>query len=176
MTMSTHVPVQRWRHALAALALLGGALLASPALAVQPLHQNLTQMVKQADLAVSGTVRKVSDGLENGVAFTEVTLRVKGSARRVLESGSEFTFRQWGLLAPRKMADGRFLLPMQIEGMPTWRVGEQVMVFFNAAAPRTGLRSPVGLSQGKFVTIEGRTVNSNGNLGLFEGVQINAPL
>jgi hypothetical protein len=167
----------RRRQALAALTLAGLALQwPATALATQPVRQNLTQLVKQSDLIVSGTVKRVSDGLANGVAYTEVVLTVKGSARKALETGSEFSFRQWGLLAPRRMPNGKFLLPMQIEGMPQWHAGEQVVVFFNRPASTTGLRSPVGLNQGKFTTVDGRTINGAGNNGLFDDVRIDAPL
>lgn len=159
-----------WLGAAALLAAL------APAQATQPLPQNLTALIGKADVVVSGTVVSVTDGLQDNVPYTEVTIKVKGSARRQLESGSDFSFRQWGLLAPRRMPNGRYLLPMTIEGMPSWRAGEQVVVFLNAPASATGLRSPVGLNQGKFSALEGRTVNGAGNVGLFDGVSVSASL
>lgn len=166
-------PRRRWLVGVAAAAALAAAL---PTQATQPLRQNLTQLIAQSDLIVSGTVISVTDGLQGSTPYTEVTLRVKGALRKQLDTGSTYSFRQWGLLAPRRMADGTFMLPMQIQGMPSWKTGENVVVFLNPAASRTGLRSPVGLNQGKFSTLEGRMTNGANNQGLFEGVSVQAAL
>lgn len=174
--MNPSWPSPQRRGVLAALLAAGLSVLAPQALATQPLKKNLTGLIAAADMVVSGTVLRVSDGLEGGVPFTEVTLQVRGALRKSLQSGSEFSFRQWGLLAPRKMPNGKYLLPMQIEGMPSWHAGEQVVVFLNPPASVTGLRSPVGLSQGKFTSVDGRASNGDDNRGLFDGVSVQAAL
>lgn len=151
------------------LALLAGA---SSVQATQLPTQNLSQMIAKADLIVSGEVVAVKDGIHDGVPYTEVTLKVAGSVKQDLAPKSSYTFRQFGLLKARKMADGRYLLPAKIEGMPTWAVGERVMTFMNKPTAKSGLSTPVGLAQGKFSINGSKATNSFNNVGLFEGVQV----
>lgn len=158
------------RVAGAALGLL--ALAAPTALASQLVPQNLTQMIRASDVILMGEVAKVSDGIERGVPYTEVTLKVKGSLKRQLKEKSMYSFRQYGLLKPRKMPDGRFMLPARIEGMPTWTVGESVTTFLNKPSAHNGLTSPVGLAQGKLTMGADKASNSFHNQGLFKGVTV----
>ena len=155
---------------LTALAL--AALLAPQAQATQLVPQNLKQMIRASDVIVTGEVSKVSDGIQDGVPYTEVTLKVKGSIKRELASGSQYRFRQYGLLKPRKLADGRYLLPSKIEGMPSWAVGEKVTTFLNKPAALTGLVTPVGLAQGKFTAGGAKAANSFNNQDLFKGLVV----
>jgi hypothetical protein len=148
------------------------ALMAAPAQASQLVPQNLKQMIGKADLIVTGEVSKVTDGLQGNLPYTEVTLKVKGSFKRSLASGSSYRFRQYGLLKPRKMPDGSFMLPAKIEGMPNWTVGEQVTAFLNKPAAHTGLTTPVGLTQGKFTGGGSQAANSFNNQGLFKGMKV----
>ena len=148
------------------------AIAAPPVQASQLVPQNLKQMIKASDLIVTGEVSKLTDGVKDGIPFTEVTLKVKGSIKADLASNSSYTFRQYGLLKPRKMADGRYLLPARIEGMATWTMGEKVTTFFNKPAGRTGLVTPVGLAQGKFTSAGSKASNSFNNNGLFRGVTV----
>lgn len=159
--------------ALRRLALLGGlAALLAPAHATQLVHQNLKQMIASADLIVSGDVAKVSDGIDRGVPYTEVTLKVRGSVKRELAADSSYRFRQYGLLKNRRLADGRYLLATRIEGLPTWAVGEKVTVFMNKPSGRTGLSSPVGLAQGKLTGSGAKLANAFDNRGLFQGMRV----
>ena len=151
---------------------LGLALLAPLAQASQLVPQNLKQMIKVSDEIVTGEVSKVSDGIQNGVPYTEITLKVKGSIKHEMKTDSSYTFRQYGLLKPRKLADGRYLLPSKIEGMPTWAVGEKVTTFFNKPATHTGLRTPVGLAQGKLTSAGPKAANSFNNRDLFKGMTV----
>ena len=163
------------KHAVARLAgsALGLLALAAPgAHASQLVPQNLTQMIRQSDLIVMGEVARVSDGVERGVPYTEVTLKVKGSLKRELKEKSLYSFRQYGLLKPRKLADGRYLLPARIEGMASWTVGEQVTTFLNKPSSHNGLTSPVGLAQGKLTMGGDKAANSFRNQGLFKGVKV----
>ena len=171
-----HAPQHARRRDLLALvlAIAAAALIAPPADASQLAPQNLKQMIKVSDLIVSGEVSKLADGIQDGVPYTEITLKVKGSIKRDLAPGSTFSFRQYGLLKARKMADGRFLLPAKIEGMPTWTVGENVTTFLNRPASRTGLVTPVGLAQGKFTAGGAKSANSFNNRGLFKDMQVDA--
>lgn len=161
--------------ALRRLALLGGlAALLPAAQATQLVHQNLKQMIHAADLIVSGEVAKVSDGMDRGLPFTEVTLKVKGSLKRDLAAGSSYKFRQYGLLKHRRLADGRYLLATRIEGLPSWTVGEKVTVFMNKPSARSGLTTPVGLAQGKLTGSGSQVANAFDNRGLFQGMEIDA--
>ncbi|MCV2353236.1 hypothetical protein LNV09_03575 [Paucibacter sp. B2R-40] len=160
------------RRLLASALALSAANLLPQAQATQLPPQNLSQMIAKAELIVSGEVTAVKDGIQDGVPYTEVTLKVAGSAKQDLAPKSSYTFRQFGLLKARKMADGRYLLPAKIEGMPTWVVGERVMTFMNKPAAKTGLSTPVGLTQGKLSINGSKAANSFNNAGLFDGVQV----
>jgi hypothetical protein len=148
------------------------ALGTTAASASQLVPHNLTKLIAGADVIVSGTVTNVTDGMDNGVPYTEVTLSVASSVKKKLASRSEFKFRQFGMLKARKLPSGKFLLPMAPEGFAHWRQGEQVIAFMYKPAKLTGLRTTVGLEQGKFTTTGGRTANAQFNRGLFAGVQV----
>jgi hypothetical protein len=166
-----HSVFPRW-HSAISLPLLLGLAAWQPVQASQLVPQNLKQMIKASDLIVSGDVSKVSDGIQDGVPYTEVTLKVKGSLKHALAKDSSYKFRQYGLLKPRKLADGRYLLPARIEGMPSWKVGENVTTFLNKPASKTGLVTPVGLAQGKFTAGGAKSANSFNNNGLFRGMTV----
>lgn len=156
---------------------LAGALLlglASQAQASQLVPQNLKKMIQAADVIVVGEVSKVSDGIQNGLPYTEVTLKVRGSIKHQLKENSDYTFRQYGLLKARKLPDGRYMLPAKIEGMPTWTVGEKVTAFMNKPAATTGLVTPVGLAQGKLTGVGSRLANGYNNVDLFKDVKVDA--
>jgi hypothetical protein len=140
--------------------------------ASQLVPQNLKQMIEKADVIVSGEVTKVSDGIQNGLPYTEVQMKVKGSVKRDLALNSNYTFRQYGLLKHKKMSDGRYLLATKIEGMPTWAVGEKVTTFMNKPSAQSGFSTPVGLAQGKFTTSGSQIANSFNNRNLFQGMTV----
>ncbi|MBT9459660.1 MAG: hypothetical protein IV097_23795 [Burkholderiaceae bacterium] len=170
--MNRHTP-QRSRRGTALLGLAAiAALLTTPAQASQLVPQNLKQMIQASDLIVSGEVSKLTDGIEQGLPFTEVTLKVKSSLKRELAENSSYKFRQYGLLKTRKMSDGRYLLASKIEGMASWTVGEKVTAFLNKPALRTGLVTPVGLAQGKFTSSGSQLANSFNNRDLFKGMTV----
>lgn len=163
-----------WRQFRLAVALLAGALAAWPASATQLVSTNLTRLIGQSDLIVSGKVKDVTDGVDaKGLPYTEVTISVGSSAKKKLAARSDFKFRQYGLLKARKMPDGRFLVAKAPEGFPTWAKDEQVVAFMFKPASKTGLRTTVGLGQGKFTATGGRLANAQANQGLFAGVKVN---
>jgi hypothetical protein len=92
--------------------------------------------------------------------------------KRDIAMNSSYTFRQYGLLKPRKMQDGRYLLPAKIEGMATWTIGEKVTTFMNKPASVTGMVTPVGMAQGKFTYSGSQTANSFDNRSLFRGMSV----
>ena len=168
------------RHALLAPALLVLALLvlsAPPAQATKLKKQNLVDLISQSDSIVAGTVKKVSDGIDDkGVPYTEVTIAVGATAKGGIEKQKDYTFRQFGLLEPRTYPNGHKLLAMTPEAFPTWHEGEYVVAFLFRPASRTGLQTTVGLAQGKFSLANQRMVNEFNNAGLFEGVDIDPAL
>ena len=89
---------------------------------------------------------------------------------------SLYTFRQFGLLAPRTMDNGHRLLAVAPEGFARWREGESVVAFLYAPAARTGLQTTAGMAQGKLNVVNGALLNEFGNAGLFAGVEIDAAL
>jgi len=57
--------------------------LALPAAAMQLAPANLTRLIGQSDVIVSGQVKSVTDGIDaKGVPYTAITLLVGSSARR----------------------------------------------------------------------------------------------
>jgi hypothetical protein len=164
------------RHVCLGAALLAGGFAAGPALATQLVQKNLTRLIAGADVIVSGRVKSVTDGIDNGVPYTEVTISVASSAKKKLAPRSDFKFRQFGLLNARKLPSGKFLVATAPEGFATFHADEQVIAFLVRPAAKTGLRSTVGLEQGKFTTMGGRTANAQFNRNLFAGVQVSPSL
>lgn len=153
-----------------------GALLPASASATQLVPHNLTKLIASADVIVSGRVKNVTDGMDNGIPYTEVTLAVASSAKKKLAPRSEFKFRQFGMSKARKLPNGKFFLGQAPEGFAKWIKDEQVIAFMYRPAAKTGLRTTVGLEQGKFTTMGGRTANADFNRNLFAGVKVNPGL
>ena len=151
--------------------------LAPAAFAAKLKPQNLTQLITESESIVAGTVKSVTDGIDaNGIPYTEVTLSVSSSAKGSIQDDTEHTFRQFGLLKPRTLENGRTLLAVSPEGFARWVEGESVVAFLYKPASRTGLQTTAGLAQGKLDMVNGNLVNAFGNAGLFEGVEIDAEL
>jgi hypothetical protein len=162
------------------------ALLAAPAaMAAKLVNQNLTQLIAGSETIVAGKVVAVTDGFnEHGIPFTEITIavtsaakgRIKGSARGPGHEPPVYTFRQFGLLQPRIMDNGRTFLGVTPEGFARWHVGESVIAFLHKPASVTGLQTTAGLAQGKLVLRNGRYANEFNNRGLFDGVEVDRGL
>ncbi len=166
-------------HSRLCLAVLAAAVvLGAPAAHAAKLkQQNLTRLIADADQIVAGKVTRVADGVsERGLPYTEVTIAVADSAKGELRGGKSYTFRQFGLLEPRKMPNGRVLVAVTPEGFPRWQQGEQVVAFLYRPANRTGLQTTAGLAQGKLTVLNGRIANEFNNRGLFDGVKISDDL
>jgi len=150
------------------------ALLAGPAADAATLKkQNLTRLITDSQSIISGRVRRVTDGIDaNGMPYTEVTIDVTEDAKGKVRGGSNYTFRQFGLLKPRELPNGKVMLAVMPEGFPQWAAGERVVAFMYKPASRTGLQTTAGLAQGKLRMLEGRVSNEFDNRGLFEGVRI----
>ena len=136
---------------------------------------NVVDLVANSELILRGTVSNVSDGIdERGIPYTEVTLHVADAIRG--QVGGDYTFRQFGLLKPRDMGNGKVNLMVTPAGWATYSKGEEAILFLNKKAAWTGLQTTVGLGQGKFnVSMAGATNQAN-NAGLFKNVVIDQSL
>lgn len=141
-----------------------------PAQAASMKHRNVVDLISLSELILLGKVISVTDGFENGIPYTEVTLEVgrtlKGTA------GNIYTFRQFGLRVPRDMGNGVTYVGVTPDGWPRFRAGERVVLFLYKPASMTGLRTTVGLFQGKFMEVDGKMANGVGNLGLFQNISV----
>jgi hypothetical protein len=138
---------------------------------VQMRDTNLVELVAKSELILRGTVKSVSDGVDaSGFPYTEVTVHVAEAIRG--EVGSEYTFRQFGLLKPRSMGNGLVNLVVTPAGWTTYEKGEDAILFLNRHAKYTGLQTTVGLGRGKFrISMAGASNNAN-NSGLFDHVKV----
>jgi hypothetical protein len=89
-----------------------------------------------------------------------------------LPARSTYRYRQLGLLKPRDMGNGKTLVltGKNIGGLPLYKNGETALIFLGKPSLQTGLRTTVGLMQGKFVIENGLAANEINNAGLFEGM------
>jgi len=136
--------------------------------------QNLVELMTHSDSILMGTVSKKTDGIQQGLPYTEITLDVGQSLKGT--HGSTYTFRQFGLIAPKSMGDGRVNLMVTPAGWPTYTKGEQVMLFLHKPASETGFQTTAGLTQGKFTIKGNRIANDINNDSLFADVKINGKL
>jgi hypothetical protein len=144
---------------------------ASAVAGMQQRETNIVELVGKSELILRGTVQSVTDGIDaRGLPYTEVTVHVAEAIRG--EVGTDYTFRQFGLLKPRSMGNGMVNLMVTPAGWTTYAQGEETILFLNRQARYTGLQTTVGLDRGKFkVSMAGATNNAN-NSGLFAHVKI----
>ena len=161
------------RIGLAALCMLLGGV---PAMAtVHQRQDSIVDLVRQSELILRGTVKSVTDGVDNrGLPYTEVTVHVHEAIRG--QVGSDYTFRQFGLLKPRSMGNGLVNLMVTPAGWPTYRAGEENILFLNKPAKWTGLQTTVGLGNGQFKVGMGGATNLANNSGLFSRVAVEPSL
>ena len=155
----------------ALLMLLCSPLFVSAAFADWVLPRNLEELTREAEYILRGKVMSVTDGLTpQGLPYTEVTIFVDEAIRG--DVPRTYTYRQFGLLKPRTMPNGRTLLMVKggADGWATYTPGEDVVLFLYKAASQTGLRTTVGLAQGKFTIQNGRILNAFDNAGLFRNM------
>ncbi len=162
--------MKRLQHPVLVMLLAGAVLTPTGSWASSCVHRNVADLTRISEAILVGRVIALEDGFDGGVPYTQVTLEIERSLRGDVE-GEEYTFRQFGLLRPKKLADGRTCLTTTPDGWSTYRPGEEVVVFLYRAASQTGLRTTVGLSQGKFTIEKGRIANAINNAGLFQGLE-----
>nr|WP_275974940.1 hypothetical protein [Shewanella gaetbuli] len=136
--------------------------------------QNLQQLVQSSQSILVGEVLSVTDGFDNKRPYTEVTLKVSSDTKGKVKQDSTYTFRQFGLLKPRSMGNGKVYLGVTPQGFAQWNKGEHVVAFMYKPASMTGFQTTVGLAQGKFVVSNGHVSNQFGNLGLFDEMDATA--
>ena len=159
------------RSALGALAAAPVMLWAANASAMTIGDTNFVDLLRDSNAIVVGQVQGVTDGVdERGIPYTEITLDIAESIRGDL-SGT-YSFRQFGLLEPRLTADGTKKMMPAPSGFPKFTAGEEVVLFLYAPAGWTGLRTAVGLDQGKFTLGPARVENELANQGLFHDVSV----
>ena len=159
----------------AVLALFVVMVAVGPAWSSSVLPRNVVHLVELADRILVGEVVSVTDGFgAENLPYTEVSVRVDDSIRG--RNGSTYTFRQYGLTAPREMPNGLTYYGVSPEGWPRFDAGQEVMLFLYKESVQTGLQTTVGLFQGKFDIQDGKIVNGSQNLGLFQDVSIDASI
>ena len=135
---------------------------------------NIVDLIADSETIISGAVKEVTDGFENGIPYTQVTIEVKETLRG--QVGDEYTFRQFGLTQPRRMGNGKVYVGTTPEGWSKYEVNEDAMFFLYQRASMTGLQTTTGLGQGKVMFKGGNAISQAGNEGLFENVEANANL
>ena len=156
-----------------ALGLAAALLFVAGATASTVAPRNVVHLIDDAQDIVVGSVTAVTDGVDpKGVPYTEVTLAVGETLRG--SQGDTMSFRQFGLLAPRVLPNGKTLYAVRPPGWPQYTTGERVLLFLTRPASQTGLRTTVGLEQGKFAITNNvlRSVATEG--ALFDGVDVAA--
>ena len=146
----------------------------SPAQATSLRHQNLVDLIGLSESILTGKVVTLTDGFQEGVPYTEVTVSVDEAIRG--EPGHRYTFRQFGLMAPRDLGDGRTYVGVTPDGVPRFTVGDDVLLFLYKKGSLTGFRTTVGLDQGAFKKKGDLYENGFQNLDLMSGVRVKPSL
>ena len=137
-------------------------------------RQNIVNLIGEAEIILRGDVVEVTDGIENNVPYTQIKIKIKETIRGT--ATGEYTFRQFGLLKPRPAGNGISYNAVTPSGWATYRPNEEVILFLYKRARLTGLRTTVGLGQGKFGVHVGRAASQQDNVGLFENVAVDRNL
>lgn len=156
---------------------LGLILLAATSAQADSLHsrQNIVDLIEYSEIILRGNVVEVTDGIdENRLPYTQVRVQVTETIRGT--AAGEYTFRQFGLIAPRNMGDGRINFNVTPASWATYKTGEDVILFLYTAASASGLRTTVGLNQGKFKLHVGGAMSQSDNVGLFQDVAVDQSL
>ena len=173
MFRSSRSAHRRRRTWLATIYLIPAALFGATQANAQVLQRNLAELTTLAPDIVVGTVAAIRDGFADGVPYSEITVDLSRTVKGGLRG--TYTFRQFGLQSPKPGPGGQRNVMLTPAGWPTYAVGEEVMLFLYHPAKRTGLRTTVGLDQGKFSIRDGRIRNAHGNAGLFDRMQLPTP-
>src|SRR5262245_27628787 len=106
-----------------ALLLLASTVASATSMKKQP---TIVDLLSQSEFIIHGTIKNVTDGInERGIPYTEVTVRVHEALRGKV--AGEYTFRQFGLLKPRSMGNGRVNLMVTPAAWATYKKGEETI-------------------------------------------------
>jgi hypothetical protein len=135
-------------------------------------QMNVARLIEYSELILVGQVVGITDGFDgNNLPYTEITLQVAEAMKGA--AGGSYTFRQFGLMEPRDMGDGRMYVGVSPDGFPKFTVGEQVIVFLYARTS-LGFQSSAGLLQGKFDIENSQVFNGINNAGLFKDITVDS--
>ncbi len=135
-------------------------------------HRNLAALTNMAEWIFVGKVVSLTDNYVAGqLPYIEITFEVSKSIKGGLEEGSNFHYRQVGLLEPRDAGNG-LRIAFALDGFPQYQVDKEVMVFLYSPSAVTGLTSPVGLLQGKFNIDGAKIFNDINNKKLFANMDV----
>lgn len=133
--------------------------------------RNVVDLIQLSERILVGDVHTVRDGFDaGGVPYTEIGIEVDDTLKGA--ASATYTFRQYGLLAPKELPGGRLHVGVSPEGWPRFSEGERVVLFLYSAAEQTGLRTTVGLYQGKLTIERGLAENAIQNANLFHNVEV----
>lgn len=131
----------------------------------------IVDLLNHSELIIHGRVLNVTDGIDQrGIPYTEVTVRVAETIKG--QVSGNYTFRQFGLLKPRKMDNGMTNLMVTPPSWATFTKGEDTILFLHKSAAWTGLRTTADLGQGKFNVQIAGAINQVNNSGLFKNVYV----
>lgn len=143
--------------------------------ATQVLPVNIAQLAERSDVAFVGTCKGSAasiQGLPDGKGKMLVTAYDFSISQCIknCEGIGEFKFTQLGASG----GEARRLGIPSVIGVPIYQVGSDYVMFLTKES-ELGLRSPVGLGQGKFMVVTGeggkrQVVNESGNKNLFVGL------
>jgi len=136
-------------------------------------HYNLKALVSKAERIFTGQCISAEEAEikfpKGSIWCAEYVFRISEGIKGT--TGETITFRQYGLINPRKI-DENTVMFNRPDGMPTYKVNQEYMLFLIGDS-ELGLTSPTGLLQGAFLIYQdelNRRVAVNGlqNLGLFK--------
>lgn len=131
----------------------------------------VANLIHYGDKIIAGRVTAVTDGFDaKNVPYTDVTVAINESLKG--NASGYYTFRQFGLAAPREMGNGSTYVGVSPDGFPRFSPGEDIVVFLYKKTAM-GFQSSAGLMQGKFTVTGHSLTNDVNNLGLFKGVTVN---
>ena len=144
--------------------------LSAPLGALTVVQLNLLQLSQMAPTIFRGECTSVDRTIRQGRDVLVVTFKVNEVIKG--DAGSTVTFTQ---IAPPDPSAKEIGLGSAFEGVPTYQVGEECVIFLSKAAS-SGLTAPVGLGQGRFCVAldeEGQRIIRNDihNQGLFRGMK-----
>lgn len=142
-----------------------------------PSHGTSVKKMNVGDLTALGsdivfaTVTQMVDGVDpsTNLPYTMIMLDISESLKGSL-SGT-YAIRQFGLMAPKDLGNGKTSLMVSPDGFPEFEVGSEVLLFLYPTTS-LGFQSTVGLMQGKFDIHNDEVINAIDNEGLFANLSI----